>query len=57
MKERASDLGRKSIALLVLLFAAYVLFKVVIGAVAAVAWLAVGVLAVIAVLWALLRLL
>lgn len=57
MKERASDLGRKTIALVVLLFAAYVLFKVVIGAVAAVAWLAVVVLAVIAGLWALLRLL
>ncbi|MEA2404558.1 MAG: hypothetical protein QOE08_1205 [Thermoleophilaceae bacterium] len=57
MKERASDLGRKAIALLVLLFGAFVLFKVVVGAVTAIAWLAVGVIAVIAVLWAVLRLL
>ncbi len=57
MKEKAADLGRRGIALVVLLFAAFVLFKVVVGAGAAVAWLAVVVLAVIAVLWALLRLL
>jgi hypothetical protein len=50
-------LGRKAIALLVLLFGAFVLFKVVVGAVTAIAWLAVGVIAVIAVLWAVLRLL
>ena len=57
MKEKASDLGRKSLAVLVLLIAAFLLFKVVIGAVMAVVWTAVGVIAAIAVLWALLRLL
>jgi hypothetical protein len=57
VKQALSDFARKSVALLVLLFAAFILFKVVIGAVTAVAWLAVGVLAVIAVLWAVLRLL
>jgi hypothetical protein len=49
----ASDLGRKLIAIAVLLVVAYILFKVVIGFVAAVAWIAVLVLAVIAGIWAL----
>ena len=57
MKQTLSDLAGKSVALLVLLFAAFILFKVVIGAVMAVAWTAVGVIAVIAILWAVLRLL
>ena len=49
----ASDLGRKLIAIAVLLVVAYILFKVVIGFVAAVAWIAVLVLAVVAGIWAL----
>jgi F0F1-type ATP synthase assembly protein I len=48
----ASDVGRKIIAIAVLLVVAYILFKVVIGFVAAVAWIAVLVLAVIAAIWA-----
>jgi hypothetical protein len=52
MAERASDLGRKLIAIVVLLVAAWLLFKVVIGVVAAVAWVVVAVVAVIAVVWA-----
>ena len=48
----ASDLGRKLIAVVVLLVVAYILFKVVLGFVAAVAWIAVLVLAVIAAFWA-----
>jgi hypothetical protein len=48
----ASDVGRKVIAIAVLLVAAYILFKVVIGFVAAVAWIAVIVLAVVAAIWA-----
>jgi hypothetical protein len=47
-----SSLGRKALALAVLLVAAWLLFKVVIGVVAAVAWIVVIVLAVMAVLWA-----
>ena len=43
MAQRASDLGRKLLALVILLLAAFVLFKVVIGAV----------VAVIAIVWAL----
>jgi hypothetical protein len=57
MAERASELGGKLLALVVLLAAAWLLFKLVIGVVAAVAWALVAVLAVIAVLWALNRIL
>jgi hypothetical protein len=53
MRESASSLGTKAIALVVLLAAAWVLFKLVIGVVAAVAWVVVAVLAVVAVVWAL----
>ena len=42
----------KVLAVIVLLVAAWILFKVVIGVVAAVAWVVVAVLAVIAVIWA-----
>jgi hypothetical protein len=53
MGQMASDLGRKLIAIAVLLVVVYILFKVVIGFVAAIAWIAVIVLAVIAGIWAL----
>jgi hypothetical protein len=52
MGQAVSDLGRKALAIVVLLIAAYVLFKVVIGVVAAVAWIVVIVLALVAVVWA-----
>jgi hypothetical protein len=57
MKESARNIAGKAIAVLVLLVAIWVLFKIVIGVVAAVAWVIVGVLAVVAVIWALSRLL
>jgi hypothetical protein len=53
MGEALSDIGRKVLAVLVLVVAAYVLFKIVIGAVAAVLWIVVAIAAVIAVIWAL----
>lgn len=53
MAERATQAGKKLLAVAVLLVAAYVLFKVVLGAVAAVAWIAVVVLALVAIVWAL----
>lgn len=53
MGRHAANLGRKALALAVLLVAAWVLFKLVLGFVAAVAWIAVAVLAVVAVVWAL----
>ena len=57
MAERASELGGKALALVILLAAAYVLFKLVIGVAVAVAWAAVAVIAVVAALWALNRIL
>jgi hypothetical protein len=52
MREAAGDLGRKAIALLVLLVAAYVLFKVILGAVAFLVWIIIVVLAIAAIVWA-----
>jgi F0F1-type ATP synthase assembly protein I len=53
MSARASELARKLIAVLVLMVAAYVLFKLVLGFVAAVTWVLVVLLAVVALVWAL----
>lgn len=55
MAESAKDLASKGVALLVLLLAAYILFKVVLGVVSALAWIIVGIVAVVAVIWALSR--
>jgi hypothetical protein len=53
MRELARDTGRRVLALGVLIAAAYVLFKVVLGFVTALAWIAVVILAIVAVVWAL----
>ena len=52
MREGATDLGRRALAILVLLVAAWVLFKVVIGVVTAAATIIVVVLAIVAIIWA-----
>jgi hypothetical protein len=52
MRETAGDLGRRALAILVLIVAAWILFKVVIGLVTAVATVVVVVLAIFAVIWA-----
>jgi hypothetical protein len=52
-----SGIAGKALALVILLVAAYVLFKIVIGVVAAIAWTVVAIIAVVAVIWALNRLL
>jgi hypothetical protein len=52
MAEFASQAGRKLLAVLVLLIAAWILFKVVLGVVTAVAWIVVVVLAIAAIVWA-----
>jgi hypothetical protein len=49
---RGASLGKRAIALLVLLIAAWILIKVVIGVVTAVATVIVVVLAIFAVIWA-----
>jgi uncharacterized membrane protein len=53
MREAASNVGRKLVALAILLLAAFMLFKVVIGTLMAVFWIIVGVVALVAVIWAL----
>ena len=53
MGEALSDIARKVLAVAVLVVAAYILFKIVIGAVAAVLWIVVAIVAVIAIIWAL----
>lgn len=57
MRDALSDLGMKALALAVLLVAAWVLFKFVLGVLTGLAWVALVVGAVIAVIWALGRLL
>ena len=57
MAESLKDLAGKGLALLVLLFAAYLLFKVALGVVSVVVWVAIAIVAVVAVFWALGRLL
>lgn len=52
MADAAANLGKKLIAVAVLVVAAYLLFKLVIGLVASVVWLIVAVIAVLAVIWA-----
>ena len=52
MRESLSGLAFKALAVVILLIAAWILFKVVLGVVTAVAWVVVVVLAVMAVLWA-----
>jgi hypothetical protein len=49
---RGSSLGKRALALVVLLIAAWVIFKVVIGLVTAAATIIVVVLAIFAVIWA-----
>jgi hypothetical protein len=57
MSESLSNIGGKVLALIVLLVAGWILLKIVIGIVAAVFWIVLAVLAVIAVVWALNKLL
>jgi len=48
----ASNVGRKALAVLVLVAAAYVLFKIVIGFVMGIVWVVIAIVAVVAVIWA-----
>jgi hypothetical protein len=57
MRERASDLGWKAVALVVLLIAGWILLKVVIGFLSWAFTIAIAIAAVVAVVWALNRLL
>ena len=53
MGQLASDAARKLLAVAVLLVAAFVLFKLVLGFLAAIAWVIIAIVAVMAVVWAL----
>ena len=57
MAESLKDLGKKGLALLVLLFAAFLLFKIVLGLASALVWVVLAVAVVLAALWALSQLL
>lgn len=57
MSESLKELGTKALALLVLLFAAFILFKVILGVVSAIVWTLIGIAALVAVIWAASRLL
>ena len=52
MREAISQAGRKILAVGVLVLAAWVLFKIALGFVTAVAWIAVLILAIIGITWA-----
>ena len=52
MEETRPSLARRAVALLILVVAAYLLLKVVIGLIASIAWIAVAVIAVVGVFWA-----
>lgn len=55
-RETKTSLGGRLVAVLVLAAAAWVLVKIVIGAIMAVAWTVAAIVAVVAVLWAINRL-
>jgi hypothetical protein len=52
MGQAISDGARKLLAVAVLVVAAFVLFKLVLGFIAAVAWIIIAIVAVMAVIWA-----
>jgi hypothetical protein len=52
MREAASNAGRKLLAVAVLLLAAFLVFKAVIGTIMAFVWIAVAVVGIVAVIWA-----
>ena len=52
MGELATNAAKKALAVVVLVAAAYLLFKLVIGVIASVAWFIAAVVAVIAIVWA-----
>ena len=52
MEQTGPSLAKRALAVVILLLAAWILIKIVIGIVAAVFWIVLAVVAVIAVLWA-----
>jgi hypothetical protein len=52
MSTAASDIGKRAVAVTIVLVVAYLVLKLVIGLVASIAWIVVGAIAVLAVIWA-----
>ena len=52
MRQTLGSLARKSLAILVLALAAYLLFELIVGFVSVIAWILIAVLALAAVVWA-----
>jgi hypothetical protein len=57
MAESLKELAGKGLALLILLLAAFLLFKVVLGVVSALLWTVLGIAVLVGAIWALSRLL
>ena len=57
MRESLNDFAKKGLALLILLGAAFVLFKIVVGVASAIIWTLIVIAALLAAIWALSRLL
>lgn len=57
MADSLKGFATKGVAILVLLIAAFVLFKVVLGVISGLVWTAIGIVALVGVIWALSRLL
>jgi predicted membrane protein len=52
MEQTGPSLAKRALAVVILLLAAWILIKIVVGIVAAVFWVVLAVVAVVAVLWA-----
>ena len=52
MSTALANFGKKALAILVLVVAAYLLFELIVGFVSAIAWVVIAVLALVAVIWA-----
>lgn len=56
MRESVNDLAKRGLALLILLGAAYILFKIVVGVASAIIWTLIAIAVLVAAIWALSRL-
>jgi len=57
MRESVNDLAKKGLALLILLGAAFILFKIAVGVAIGIIWTLIAIAVLIAAIWALARLL
>lgn len=57
MADSLKDIATKGLAIVVLAFAAFLLFKVVLGVISGLVWTLIGIVALVGVIWALSRLL